>query len=211
MKKLILFTALLIIGCTTSESFNVSSSFISNSERNSACMDLDRFKIFQVIENNYALASVCEDDGKYCLGMTVLLTPQKGVDYYDDMYVRLPKDKCATQDGVYKYETKNGNIKTVPRLRWDYEYEATTDEEEERRFYESVDELNAYCKEEMSNNKKTNNAANFKQCDCATNVFAEELMEIKRNGNKEDYENQNFENNLKKKIEKKCGKVPNIF
>lgn len=57
-----------------------------------------------------------------CFEPIVLPSPQRGIDYYDDMYVSLPDNKCAVQDGTYKYETKNETIKTVPRIRWEYKY-----------------------------------------------------------------------------------------
>ena len=46
----------------------------------------------------------------------VYLTSPDGVDYYDDQKVSIPYNLCWSQDGVYRYITKNGITKTVPRL-----------------------------------------------------------------------------------------------
>lgn len=126
MKKLFLLSFLVfMLSCTDNSTYtNSNSANLSNSsgesnfvKRNEKCMPMNRFKVFQVLGYNYALANECRpSDENYCFGAVVLLTPQKGVDYYDDMFVNLPKDKCAVQYGVYVYETKAQTEKTVSRI-----------------------------------------------------------------------------------------------
>ena len=112
MKKIILATVLMLLGCTQISSINVLPSTEPVKEENPNCMDMRRFKVFQVFEDSYALASACtaEYDENFCIGAVVLLTPQRNIEYYDEMYVSAPDNKCAIQDGVFKYETKNKRI-----------------------------------------------------------------------------------------------------
>lgn len=205
MKKTILLLALLLCSCTElapTENFMMAPKL----ERNPDCMSMYRFKVFQVLGNNYALANECKpDDNNYCFGAVVLLTPQKGVDYYDDMFVGLPKDKCAVQDGVYSYETKNDFLKTVPRIRYAYEFAAETEEEAMQRFNEKMNDLKNECKTMVRSNKKNNTTANLKKCDCGVDFLAQEL----NNGNLETKYTDSEA--LKKAIEQKCGKLPTGF
>lgn len=205
MKKTILLLAMLLCSCTEltpSANFTLGKQL----ERNPDCMPMYRFKVFQVLGDNYALANECKpDDNDYCFGAVVLLTPQKGVDYYDDMFVGLPKDKCAVQDGVYSYETKNNSLKTVPRIRYGYEFAAETEEEAMQRFDEKMDDLKNECKIMVRSNKKNNTPANLKKCDCGVDFLAQEL----NNGDLET--KYTDETALKKAIEQKCGKLPVDF
>ena len=106
MKKTIFTLMLFVSACSNISQVGVLGN-VNNSERNKACMDMTQFKVLQVVEDGHALAFEC-NDGDYCYNNTVvLLTPQNGIDYYDDMIVGLPDEKCAIQDGVYRYETKN--------------------------------------------------------------------------------------------------------
>ena len=108
MKKYLLFTLFVLFGCNQMPPINDLS---PQTERNPNCMDMRRFKVFQVFDDYYALANACthEKFEDLCTGAVVLLTPQRGIEYYDEMYVSAPEDKCAVQNGVYKYETKNKN------------------------------------------------------------------------------------------------------
>ncbi len=139
-KILFLFFVSLISSCTARQEENITSDTrqitehseqhteqnkkdIPEKQKNKKCMDMEHFKIIQVFQDNSALAKKCDSiSDKYCSFPVVLLTPQQGVDYYDDMYVGLPDNKCAVQDGVYRYETRQEIIKTVPRIKWDYKY-----------------------------------------------------------------------------------------
>lgn len=207
MKKTILLLALLLCGCTE---FTSSTNFTmtKNLERNPDCMSMSRFKVFQVLEDNYALAIECRsDDYDYCFGAVVLLTPMSGIDFYDDMFVTVPAKKCAIQDGVYRYETKNNSLKTVPRIKYDYEFAPETDEELNQRLDEKMDELKKECKTMVGSNKKSNTVANLKRCDCGVDFLAQEL--IANNGDIETKYKDGED--LKKAVEKKCGKLPVDF
>ena len=43
-----------------------------------------------------------------------LQTEFNGELYYDDQMIEVPKGKCMRQIGVYEYQTKSENWKTVP-------------------------------------------------------------------------------------------------
>ena len=208
MKKFLILSMLILSGCAEISSMNIISSEDGyEAERNEDCMDMTRFKVLQVLEDNHALAFEC-NSGKYCSNNTVvLLTPQDGVDYYDDMIVFLPKQKCAVQDGVYKYETKNKSLKTVPIIRYQYEFSPRSEEEAMQRFHEKMDEMKDDCRMSLTKNKKHNTDANKKKCDCGVDLLANELLTVK-NGGTSTFSDAEA---LKKDIEKQCGKLPIDF
>ena len=209
MKKTIFTLMLFVSACSNISQVGVLGN-VNNSERNKACMDMTQFKVLQVVEDGHALAFEC-NDGDYCYNNTVvLLTPQKGIDYYDDMIVGLPDEKCAIQDGVYRYETKNKSIKTVPVIRYDYEYAPKNDAEKDKRFHETMNDLRDGCKAYMAQDKKTNNEKSMKKCDCIIDGIVTEYNEI---NTKEvtDAEADKIINNMQSKIEKKCGKIPDYL
>ena len=207
MKKYILFTFLILLGCSQIPSMNV---LPTPREHNENCMDMRRFKVFQVFEDSYALADACTAsyDEDFCIGAVVLLTPQRNVEYYDDMYVSVPSNKCAVQDGVFKYETKNKTYKTVPVIRFDYEFSSSSKEEDLERFYEKMEDVRYECKLSVINNKKQNTKANINKCDCVVDFITNEFMAIR---DKTAAEKEKFEKELPKSIEKKCGKIPDFM
>ncbi len=207
MKKTILLLALMLCGCTELTQ-KVNSTVFQTPERNPDCMSMYRFKVFQVLGDNYALADECRsDDSDYCFGAVVLLTPISGVDFYDDMFVTVPAKKCAVQDGVYRYETKNNSFKTVPRVKYDYEFAPETEEEKMQRFDEKMMELKNECHVMVKSDEKYNTETNIKKCDCGVDFFAQELIAGKGN-----FETKYTDGEaLKKAIEKKCGKLPVDF
>lgn len=174
--------------------------------RNPDCMDMVRFKVLQVLANGYALAYEC-NEGDFCASNTVvLLTPLPRVYYYDDMYVTVPKEKCAVQNGVFRYETKREILKTVPVIKYDYEYAPRNNEEIEARFYEAMKDLRLGCKDSMSFDDKTNNLESMKKCDCVVDSFLAAYKE------KDTWiERDKIVENLRKKAEAKCGKIPDYF
>ncbi len=168
MKKLILATVFMLLSCSQVSTMNVLPNVGSTREHNPNCMDMRRFKVFQVFEDDYALANACTAsfDDIFCIGAVVLLTPQRNIEYYDDMYVSTPNEKCAVQDGVYKYETKNKTHKTVPVIRFDYEFSSSSEEEDLGRFHDEMEDVRYECKLSVINNKKQNTKANINKCDC---------------------------------------------
>ncbi len=205
MKKFVLATVLMLFGCTQVSSINVLSSIESVKEQNPNCMDMRRFKVFLVFENSYALASACtaEYNENFCIGPVVLLTAQRNIEYYDEMYVSAPDNKCAIQDGVFKYTHK-----TVPVIRFDYEFSSSSEEEDLERFYDKIEDVRYECKLSVINNKKQNTKANITKCDCIVDFITDEFLALK---DKTDVDKEKFEKELSKKIEKRCGKIPDFM
>lgn len=210
MKKFILTIVFMLFGCTQMSSMNVLPHVESTREHNPDCMDMRRFKVFQVFEDDYALANACTAsyDENFCIGAVVLLTPQRNIEYYDDMYVSAPNNKCAIQDGVYKYETKNKTHKTVPVIRFDYEFSSSSEEEDLERFHNTMEDTRYECKLSVINNKKQNAKANLNKCDCVVDFITTEFMNLK---NKTVAEKEKFEKEFSKRLEKKCGKIPEFM
>lgn len=169
-------------------------------KQNENCMNMKRFKIFQTFPANYALAHDCrEDDMDFCFGAIVLLTPQLNVDYYDDMFVTPPVDKCAVQDGIYRYESKSG-LNTVPRIRWDFKYKPENKEEAASQLKYFIENSINECKFIFASDEKTNTEENIKNCDCVIKeVFKYNLNELDGN--------EISSKGLKNHIKEKCGKV----
>ena len=207
MKKYILFMLFILLGCSQTPSINV---LPESREHNENCMDMKRFQVFQVFEDNYALANACtaDWDSSYCNGAVVLLTPQRSIEYYDEMYVASPENKCAVQDGVYKYEAKNKTHKTVPVIRFDYEFSSSSEEEDLERLHDKMEDARYECKLSVINNKKQNTKANINKCDCIVDFITNEFMTIR---DKTAAEKEKFEKELPKKLEKKCGKIPDFM
>lgn len=204
MKKYILFTFLVLFGCSQMPSIDV---LPVSRERNENCMDMSRFQVF---DDSYALANACtaDWDSSYCNGAVVLLTPQRNIEYYDEMYVSAPENKCAVQNGVYKYETKNKDYKTVPVIRFEYEFSSLSEDEDLERFYDKMEDARYECKLSVVNNKKQNTKANITKCDCVVDFITNEFLKLK---DKTDADKDKFEKGLPNKIEKKCGKIPDFM
>lgn len=212
MKKVILATVFMLFGCTQMSSMNVLPNVESTREHNPDCMDMRRFKVFQVFEDDYALANACTAsyDENFCIGAVVLLTPQRNIEYYDDMYVSAPNNKCAIQDGVYKYETKNKTHKTVPVIRFDYEFSSSSEEEDLERFHNTMEDTRYECKLSVINNKKQNTKANLNKCDCVVDFITTEFLNIK-DRELTDTEKEKLDKEFPKRLEKKCGKIPDFM
>jgi len=73
------------------------------------------FKVLQVIQDNAALVVAKGDSGlDVYLGDLYLLINHDGTYYYDDQKIKVPSSKVVRQVGIYKYNAKSGNQKTVP-------------------------------------------------------------------------------------------------
>ena len=125
------------------------------------------------------------------------------IEYYDEMYVSAPDNKCAIQDGVFKYTHK-----TVPVIRFDYEFSSSSEEEDLERFYDKIEDVRYECKLSVINNKKQNTKANITKCDCIVDFITDEFLALK---DKTDVDKEKFEKELSKKIEKRCGKIPDFM
>lgn len=90
-------------------------------EQPAECLSTNRFEVMQVISDNYALAHEQKYESyinQYInTDLLVLITNDNGEYYYDDQVIKVPKGKCARQIGVYKYQTKLENWKTVPIVK----------------------------------------------------------------------------------------------
>lgn len=206
MKKYIVFTFFILLGCAQPSS-NV---LLASREHNENCMDMKRFQVFQVFDDNYALANACtyERYSSICYGAVVLLTPQRDIEYYDDMYVSVPDNKCAIQDGVFKYETKNKTHKTVPVIRFDYEFNSSSEDEDLERFHDVMEDVRYECKLSVINNKKQNTKESINKCDCIVDFIIDEFLALK---DETDSDKEKFEKEFSKKLEKKCGQIPDFM
>ena len=107
-----LFLVLLIIGKSSSNDNGM-----TYFDKPGKCISKKDFKVFQVIGEGYALA---EERLEFSSGITlpgnllVLVTNDNGELYYDNQIIEVPKGKCMRQIGVYEYQTKSENWKTVP-------------------------------------------------------------------------------------------------
>lgn len=107
-----LFLVLLIIGKSSSNDNGM-----TYFEKPGKCISKKDFKVFQVIGEGYALA---EERLEFSSGITlpgnllVLVTNDNGELYYDNQIIEVPEGKCMRQIGVYEYQTKSENWKTVP-------------------------------------------------------------------------------------------------
>ena len=79
------------------------------------------FKVFQVYTNFASL--VRGKSGDYYYGAIYLLVRDKstmftepGFEFYDDQIIKVPKGKVVRMFGTYKYTTRDGQYKTVPRI-----------------------------------------------------------------------------------------------
>ncbi|MEE0266949.1 MAG: hypothetical protein UD103_03085 [Bacteroidales bacterium] len=101
-----LFLVLLIIGKTYATNDGM-----TYFEKPGKCISTKDFEVMQVVGEGYALAR--EKKG-YVGGILVLVTNENGELYYDDQVIKVPEGKCMRQIGVYEYQTKSENWKTVP-------------------------------------------------------------------------------------------------
>ena len=209
MKINALFLLLFLTACHQLGLTNYLNGFLGNTIStniyNKNCINIAKFKIFQVFDDNYALARSCEDnDDTLCLGLVVLLTPQENIDYYDEMYILAPDNKCPVQDGVYRYTTKNDIKKTVPIIYFEDKILDSDDK------ISTIDKYNDYDLEAFENScissldNKT--AENIKVCKCMANFLKNDLLNITL---KELYEidEESVGEYIFTKMQNKCGTI----
>lgn len=78
------------------------------------CISKNQFKVFQVLEQNAALATEGDSKTGLFLGMIVLLVNNENEYYYDEQIIKIPSNKCARHIGILKYKTNKNLYKTVP-------------------------------------------------------------------------------------------------
>lgn len=77
------------------------------------------FKIYQVLVPGCALAYEDKDDIFYLGERSLfLIIAGERKDFYDGMRVKMPKNKCLKQIGVYSYDSKAEVQMTVPIVKF---------------------------------------------------------------------------------------------
>ena len=106
------FVALLIIGLAQNSSAITG---VTNFEEPGDIIYEGSFEVMQVIADNAALVHGKErPNSTLYLGTLYLLRNSNGKYYYDDEIVKVPHGKVVRQTGIYKYQTKSEDYKTVP-------------------------------------------------------------------------------------------------
>ena len=70
-------------------------------------------KVFQVLKPNAALVKY----GSFPNEILILLIGEDDDLYYDNQKIIVPEGKTAKQAGIYQYNTKSGELKTVPAVK----------------------------------------------------------------------------------------------
>lgn len=70
-------------------------------------------RIFQVLKPNVALVK----SGIFPNEILMLLIGEDDDLYYDNQKMNIPEGKSAKQVGVYQYNTKSGELKTIPAVK----------------------------------------------------------------------------------------------
>ncbi|MBR1735032.1 MAG: hypothetical protein IJ730_06275 [Alphaproteobacteria bacterium] len=107
MKKLLIFIAGIIVGAAIF-AYEANDQLIL-SEKNEKTLLISEMKVFQVIGKDEAL--VFSNDQIY------LLLHNDTDLYYDNQKIQVSKGTKVKQIGIYRYENKEGFIKTVPAIR----------------------------------------------------------------------------------------------
>lgn len=82
---------------------------------NGEIIDQSSFKVFQVLEDNAALV-YGKDDLDLYMGEVYLLIGKEGTTFYDEQIVDVPQGCVVRMNGTYKYQSRKGIGKTVPRV-----------------------------------------------------------------------------------------------
>ena len=106
------FVVLLIIGLAQNPA---AFQGVTNFEEQGDIVHEKSFEVMQVIADNAALVhgKECPSSTLY-LGTLYLLRNNEGKYYYDDEIIKVPVGKVVRQTGIYKYQTKSEDYKTVP-------------------------------------------------------------------------------------------------
>lgn len=111
------FIILMIIGLQNIKKANTPMTFF---EQVGEEFNISYCRVFQALEKGAALAygsyNAITIDGKIHLNknLIVLLYNEDGIPYYDDQVIGANQDQCFRQVGIYRYQTKSKDTKTVP-------------------------------------------------------------------------------------------------
>ena len=128
MNKVVVFFLGLICGIVLT--FIVSTVLNNAPEQNEAaiwfdtpgeCLSTKPFEVMQVLGKHQALCYEVKWNEllkRYiATDLLVLLVNDNEEYYYDDQLIKVPKGKCMRQVGIYRYETKAEDMKTVPIVK----------------------------------------------------------------------------------------------
>lgn len=73
----------------------------------------EQLRVFQVLKPNIALVK----SGVFPNEMLMLLIGEENDLYYDNQKINLSEGYFAKQVGIYQYNTKGGNLKTIPAVK----------------------------------------------------------------------------------------------
>ncbi|MBR2141147.1 MAG: hypothetical protein IJ853_02225 [Rickettsiales bacterium] len=193
MKKICLFLSVLLFGCTSVTVFS----------DNENCISIREFKVLQTLNNGGALAHECTFlDGCSYRNQLVYLDWQPNIDYYDDMIVKVPSNKCAVRDGVYKYTNKQDTLKTVPVIKFEYKDAPKSEKDILDRLEDKHNRIYAACLYDS----KASGKEDPKFCSCCAEQFMKYFIEISSQENTE-----YSDDTLNKIIKKECGKIPDFM
>ena len=109
------------------------------SDKKGECINTDNAKVLQVISLNAALAVQLNKKTKLdkdlgflsgvidmadmamsaAAGKLMLVLGEENQAFYDGEEIKLPKGKCFRKAGIYQYENKDNNLKTIPAVKID--------------------------------------------------------------------------------------------
>ncbi|MBQ8631324.1 MAG: hypothetical protein IJ479_06350 [Alphaproteobacteria bacterium] len=192
MKKILLFSFLFLVGCA---SFTL--------KRNENCLDSTEFEIFQTLDTSAALATECTiSRGCSSFNKTVLLLPQVDIEYYDQMIVKIPENKCPIIMGTYRYTSKDERERTVPIIDFAYEYEPANEEEKIIRQISGFRGFVFY---------KCSEAKERSICSCATEEIFQEFLATLKNDGINIFSDKKEVSKMVKSAEQNCGKLPKNY
>lgn len=192
MKKIILFATAFITGCAT----------VTLMSDNKDCLAVREFKVLQAL-NGGALAYECTVwDGCSSFNQLYFIENLLDKDYYDGLEVKIPSNKCAVQNGVYKYTNKQDILKTVPSIRFEFKDDPKTEEDIEERLYDKYQRMYNACISDF-NAKELKNGPKF--CDCYSTNFVKYI--INAHASSKEFS----DDELNKIVTKECGKIPDFL
>ena len=186
MKNIIYIVCFLLTSCSITDSLTEVN--IDNKD----CIGVRRFKVLQAINHNRGLAYECytsDCSDYYRNTLNYIMGDRIGDDLYDGMIYEVPSDKCAVRKGVYKYENKEGIMKTVSQIIFQYKNEPKTEKEYMSRIYEAKEDIYHLCMNIFEDEKAKRDE---KYCECYGSSY------VDNNGDA-------------KAIQKECGKLPKIL
>ena len=73
----------------------------------------EQLRVFQVLKPNTVLIKT----GVFPNEILMLLLGEDDDLFYDNQKINIPEGKAAKQVGVYQYNTKSGELKTIPAVK----------------------------------------------------------------------------------------------